>query len=153
MHHVLSYSGSCLYWCLVNICDGIFDPRIYVTVTPPYPRDRGVTATMLYVLISMHKWIILDFISISLFLLHNPLMGFTTWLGRTSSGPIWIWSPNDLLDPRKIFENLLHHRSNDLHFLVVRRHGVVPIGVKLNILARNHRSLWLFHEVWSWSWG
>ena len=40
---VLSYSDSYMYWCLVYICEGIFDLRIYVTVTSSYPRDRGVT--------------------------------------------------------------------------------------------------------------
>jgi len=43
MHHVLSYSDSCLYWCLAYIREGIYDLCIYVTVTSPYPRDRGVT--------------------------------------------------------------------------------------------------------------
>ena len=43
MHHVLPYSDSCLYWCLAYIREGISDLRIYVTVTSPYPQDRGVT--------------------------------------------------------------------------------------------------------------
>ena len=70
----------------------------------------------LYALINahMHNWTTLNFIFISLSLLHNPLMGFTIWLGRTSSGPTWTWSPNDLIDSRKIYENLLQHRSNDM---------------------------------------
>ena len=42
-HHVLSYSDSYLYWYLAYICEGIFHLRIYVTVTSPYPRNRGVT--------------------------------------------------------------------------------------------------------------
>jgi len=48
MHHVFSYSDSCLYWYLAYICEDIFDLRIYVTVTSPYPWDRGVTAPILY---------------------------------------------------------------------------------------------------------
>jgi len=43
MHRVLPYSDSCLYWCLTYIREGIFDLRIYVAVTSPYPRDRGFT--------------------------------------------------------------------------------------------------------------
>ena len=43
MHHVLSYSNSCLCWCLAYICEGISDLRIYVAVTSPYARDRDVT--------------------------------------------------------------------------------------------------------------
>jgi len=41
-HHVLPYSNSSLYLCLAYVCEGISDLRIYVTVTSPYPRDRGV---------------------------------------------------------------------------------------------------------------
>jgi len=66
----------------------------------------------------------LDFISISLPVFHNPLTGFTTWLGPVSSGPTWTLLPNDLLDLYKICENLFHHRSNDLNYLVAR---LVPI--------------------------
>jgi len=40
---VLSHSDSCLYWCLAYIREGISDLHIYVAVTSPYPRDRGVT--------------------------------------------------------------------------------------------------------------
>jgi len=43
MHHVLPYSDSCLYWCLAYIHKGSSDLRIYVAVTSPYQRDRGVT--------------------------------------------------------------------------------------------------------------
>ena len=43
MHHLLPYSDSCLYWCLAYIRQGISDLRIYVAVTSPYPRERGVT--------------------------------------------------------------------------------------------------------------
>jgi len=43
MHHVLLYSDSCLYWCLVYIHEGTFDLCIYVAVTSPYPHDRGIT--------------------------------------------------------------------------------------------------------------
>ena len=45
MHHVLPHSDSWLYWCLAYIREGIFDLCIYVTVTSPYLRDRGVTYT------------------------------------------------------------------------------------------------------------
>jgi len=34
MHHVLSYSDSCQYWCLAYICEGTFDLRIFVAVIP-----------------------------------------------------------------------------------------------------------------------
>ena len=43
MHHLLPYSDSCLYWCLAYIREGTSDLRIYVAVTSPYHRDRGVT--------------------------------------------------------------------------------------------------------------
>ena len=43
MHHVYSYSDSCLYWCLADIHEDIFDLHIYVAVTSLYPRNRGVT--------------------------------------------------------------------------------------------------------------
>ena len=46
MHHILSYSDSYLYWFLAYICEGIFGLRIYVAVTSPYPRDRGVTRSI-----------------------------------------------------------------------------------------------------------
>ena len=35
---------------------------------------------------------------------HNPLMGFTTWLGRISSGPAWTLSSNNLLNSHMIYE-------------------------------------------------
>jgi len=41
--HCASASDSYLYWCLAYIREGISDLRIYVTVTSPYPRDRGAT--------------------------------------------------------------------------------------------------------------
>ena len=40
---MLSYSDSFLYWCLAYIREGIFDLRINVAVTSPYPWDRDVT--------------------------------------------------------------------------------------------------------------
>ena len=40
---VLSYSDSYLYWCLVYIYKGNSALHIYITVTSPYPWDRGVT--------------------------------------------------------------------------------------------------------------
>jgi len=43
MHHLLPYSDSYLYWCLAYIREGISDLSIYVAVTSPYSRDRGVT--------------------------------------------------------------------------------------------------------------
>jgi len=43
IHHVLSYSNSCLYWCLKYMCEGIFDLHIYVEVMSLYPQNRGVT--------------------------------------------------------------------------------------------------------------
>jgi len=46
-------------------------------------------------------------ISISLFFSITPLWGSQTWLDRTSSDLTWTWSLNDLLDPHKIYENLL----------------------------------------------
>jgi len=45
MHHVLLYSDSCLYWRLAYIREGIFDLRIYISVTSLYPRDWDVTLT------------------------------------------------------------------------------------------------------------
>jgi len=38
---ILSYSDSCLYWCLVYICEGIFTLRVSVTLTSLY-RGIGV---------------------------------------------------------------------------------------------------------------
>ena len=35
MQHMLSYSDSCMYWCLAYICEDILGLRIYVTVTSP----------------------------------------------------------------------------------------------------------------------
>ena len=46
MHHVFSNSDSYMYWCLAYICEGIFELRIYVVVTSPYPQDRGVINIM-----------------------------------------------------------------------------------------------------------
>ena len=44
--HVILHSDSYLYGCLAYICEGIFDLRIYVAVTSPYPRDRDVTVSV-----------------------------------------------------------------------------------------------------------
>ena len=93
----------------------------------------------------------LDFISISL-LLHNPLKGITTWLGRISLGLTWTLLPNDLLDLHKIYGNLLHHRSNDLSTLLCAQSQSL-FGVQLNIWAQNYFSLWLFHNCHFRSWG
>ena len=43
---VLPDSDSYLYCCLAYIHEGISDVRIYVAVTSPYSRDRGVTFTV-----------------------------------------------------------------------------------------------------------
>jgi len=99
---------------------------------------------MFHVLASTHNWTNLTS-STSLSLLHNPLMGFTIWLGWISSGLTWTLLPNDLLDLHKIYENLLHHRSNNLDYLIARSIWKVNeslFGVQLNIQARNHRNLW-----------
>jgi len=105
--------------------------RIPVTILIIFPltriRPNPRIATMLHMLTSMHNWTTLEFISILVPLLHYPFKGFITRLGRTSSGPTWTWSPNDLLDPHKIYENLLHHRSNDMDYLVAR---LVPISLR-----------------------
>ena len=87
----------------------------------------------------------LDFISISPPLLHSPLMEFTTWLGRISSGLTWTLLSNYLPDLHKIYENLLHHRSNDLYYLVACQSQSL-FRVQLNIRPRNYRNLWLFHN-------
>jgi len=84
-------------------------------------------ANMLLVLAFTHNWTNLDFISISLPLLHNPLMEFTTWLDWISSGPTWTLSLNNLFDPHMIYENLLYHRSNDLDFFVA---CLVPMSLR-----------------------
>jgi len=134
--------------CLHDVFQSQFlsiSPLIWIH---PSPR----IATMLHVLASMHNWTNFDFISISLPLLHNPLMGFRTWLGLITSGSIWTLSPNDLLNPHKIYENLLHHRGNDLDFLVARLFSISLWDIT-EIWARNHCSLWLFHNCRFWSWG
>ena len=56
MHHVLPYSDFCLYWCLAYIREGISDLRIYVAVTSPYPRDRGVTQCPVLLPMMIHLW-------------------------------------------------------------------------------------------------
>jgi len=40
---VLPHSDSFLYWRLAYIREGISDLRIYVAMTSPCPRKRGVT--------------------------------------------------------------------------------------------------------------
>ena len=94
-----------------------------LTQIRPSPRID----TMLHVLAFIHSWTNLDFISISLPLFHNSLMEFITWLGQISSGATWTLSPNYLLDPHMIYENLLQCRSNNLDFFVVRRRRLVSI--------------------------
>jgi len=114
-------------WSL-NFCPSRCIPIIILTIsTLTWIRLSPRIATMFHVLTSMHNWTNLNFISISLSFLYNPLIGFTTWLGRTSLESTWTWSPNDLLDSRKIYENLLYHRSNDLDFLVLHWRCLVPI--------------------------
>ena len=58
-----------LYWCLVYIREGISDLRIYVAVTSPYPRDRGVIMIMNAILTKMSCfWIFIGSRSWSQFL-------------------------------------------------------------------------------------
>jgi len=56
MHNVFRNTDSCLYWCLAYICEGIFDLHIYVAVTSPHPRDRGVTLSISWTL-SWTRWL------------------------------------------------------------------------------------------------
>ena len=121
---------------LVHVHSLIFEVLSTFTTYSRHNPSKLRIATMLHVLAIHAQLNKLDFISISLPLLHNPLMEFITWLGRISSGPTWTGPPIDLFDPHMIYENLLYHRSNDLDFVVACLVPICPRGKTEHLSAK-----------------
>jgi len=119
MHHILSYFDSYQHWCLAYICEGIFDLHIFITITSPYTRDRGVITSNPYYMKDQGLRQVWSLV-LSLFdaranfdiagiFSHNPWRRWTSWASSTLSWWLWDEEPLSRVIHTVTVINFLHH--------------------------------------------